>query len=328
MTWLDTFRRLAKLNNWGKDLQLNALPLYMTGVAQAWVLSLSEEITSDLDKLFKAFQERFASGPQDWLLSQKLSARKQQKGESLDDYIADITRLSRRLKLSEKESMRVLIEGLLPDLQCHVSLGRPKTIQEAISLARIKDVVNQRQGVSDSQAILTQMQTMFKDLMTSNNAKVVAATATAPPPSLPDKRVDELSKQMTQLQKQLQQQSAASLAAYDQPPNPPRSFQSRNWQGQPNRQVEQLQRQVNRLEQELRRYQNPRQPDFRSYGRSFRSTQGDPICSNCQRVGHTWRSCFQRNRDPRLPNPAPQGPNRPGYSRPPGTRPHNQQLNG
>ena len=165
----------------------------MTGVAQAWVLSLSEEITSDLDKLFKAFQERFASGPQDWLLSQKLSARKQQKGESLDDYIADITRLSRRLKLSEKESMRVLIEGLPPDLQCHVSLGRPKTNQE--SMARIKDVVNQRQGVSDSQAILTQMQTMFKDLMTSNNAKVVAATATAPPPSLPDKRVDELSKQ-------------------------------------------------------------------------------------------------------------------------------------
>ena len=199
-------------------MQLNALPLYMTGVAQAWVLSLSEEI---------------ASGPQDWLLSQNLSARKQQKGESLD-YIADITRVSRRLKLSEKESMRVLIEGLLPDLQCHVLLGRPKTIQEAISLARIKDVVNQRQGVSDSQAIFMQMQTMFKDLMASNNAIVVAATATAPPPSLPDKRVDELSKQMKQLQKQLLQQSAASLAAYDQPPNPLPSFPSHNWQGQPN----------------------------------------------------------------------------------------------
>ena len=92
MTWLDTFRRLAKLNNWGNELQLNALPLHKSRVVQAWVLSLSEYITSDLDKLFKAFQERFASGPQDWLLSQKLSARKQQKGESLDDYIADITR--------------------------------------------------------------------------------------------------------------------------------------------------------------------------------------------------------------------------------------------
>ena len=156
-------------------------------------------------------------------------------------------RLSRRLKLSEKESMQVLIEGLLPDLQCHVSLGRPKTIQGAISLACIKDVVNQRQGVSDSQALFTQMQTMFKDLMAGTNAQVVAATATPPPPPVTDKRVDELSTQVKQLQKQLQQQSAASLAAYDQPPNPPRSFQSRNWQGQPTRQVEQLQRQVNRL---------------------------------------------------------------------------------
>ena len=70
MTWLDNFRWLAKLNNCDKELQLNALPLCMSGVAQALVLSLSDEITSDLDKLFKVFQERFASGPpQDWLLS-------------------------------------------------------------------------------------------------------------------------------------------------------------------------------------------------------------------------------------------------------------------
>lgn len=88
-----------------------------------------------------------------------------EKGESLYDYIADITLLSRRLKLSEKESMRVLIEGLLPDLQCHVSLGSCKTLQEAESLARIKDVsVNQRQGVSDqSQAIFKGTSTVVEN---------------------------------------------------------------------------------------------------------------------------------------------------------------------
>ena len=92
-----------------------------------------------------------------------------------------------------------------------------------------------------------------------------------------------------------------AMAAYDQPSRSSRPFSSGNWQGHPSRQMEQLQKQVERLENDLRRYQNPRRPDFRSYGRSFRSTEGDPICTFCHRVGHAWRVCRQRNRDPRLP---------------------------
>ena len=64
-----------------------------------------------------------------------------------------------------------------------------------------------------------------------------------------------------------------AMAAYDQPQGQARPPQARNWQGPPNRQFEQLQRQINRLENELRRYQNPHRPDFRSFGRSFRSAE-------------------------------------------------------
>ena len=46
-----------------------------------------------------------------------------------------------------------------------------------------------------------------------------------------------------------------AVAAYDQPPGRSRPFHSRNWQGQQNRQIDQLQRQVTRLENDLRRYQ-------------------------------------------------------------------------
>ena len=120
-------------------------------------------------------------------------------------------------------------------------------------------------------------------------------------------------------------QASYAIAAYDQPPGAPRSSQPRNWQGGgQNTQVDQLQRQVTRLENELRQYQNPRQPDFRSFGRSYRSTEGDPICTFCNRVGHTWRVCRQRTRDPRLPphNNQPQPP------RQPTTRSPTSQLNG
>ena len=71
---------------------------------------------------------RVASGPRDWILSQQLSARKYRPGEPLDDYIADITRLTKRLKLSDMECMRYFIEGLPRDLQAYVSLSRPKNI--------------------------------------------------------------------------------------------------------------------------------------------------------------------------------------------------------
>ena len=104
---------------------------------------------------------------------------------------------------------------------------------------------------------------MFDKFMakTSDSSKVMAGAIAAIGPSATDKRLDKLTKLVKQIQKQQyqqqqQQQQAASnyaMAAYDQTQQ-----QSRNWQGQPNRQIEQLQRQVSRLQDELRCYQNPR----------------------------------------------------------------------
>ena len=81
-----------------------------------------------------------------------------------------------------------------------------------------------------------------------------------------------------------------------------------------------MQRELNRLENELRRYQNPRRPDLRSYGRNFRTVEGDPICSFCQRVGHTWRTFQQPGRNPRLPPNQVRFSNRPKFSEQPNSR--------
>ena len=218
--WLDNFSRIAKLNNWSSDLQLNAFPLYLKGIAHAWFLSLPATVSGDINQLFDAFRERFASGPQDWILSQQLSARKHHKGELLDHFIADITRLCKRLKLSDNDTMRYFIEGLQGDLQAYVSLGRPKTFQEAESLARMKDIVNKCQGLPDAHSVLENMQTMFTKLMEqpANNDKVIAAAAPSSVPSESDMKIKELSEQIKQLQKQQQQQhlqAHQAMAAYD-----------------------------------------------------------------------------------------------------------------
>ena len=331
IAWLDNFRRIAKLNNWSEELQLNAFPLYLQGIAHAWFITLADDTKGTVTALFDAFYARFASGPQDWILSQQLSARKHAPNEPIDDYITDITRLCKRLKLSDVETIRYFIGGLQGDLQAYVSLGRPKTFQEAESLARMKDIVNRRQGATDNQSILKHMETMFTKFMEqpSSTSKVIAAAAPAPSISNTDQKLEDMSAQLKQIQKQQQRhqqqlQASYAMAAYDQPQGPSRPSQIRNWQGQHNTQVDQLQRQVTRLENELRRYQNPRQPDFRSFGRSYRSTEGDPICTYCNRVGHTWRVCRQRTRDPRLPP----NNNQPPPPRQPTTRSPPSQLNG
>lgn len=87
----------CKHSNWSSENQLSAFPLYLSGVTHAWFHSLSETTKTDPGQLKTAFQERFAYGLQQWILSQQLRARKQAKGERIEDYTADIKRLCKRL---------------------------------------------------------------------------------------------------------------------------------------------------------------------------------------------------------------------------------------
>ena len=137
--------------------------MYLSGIAQAWFLSLREDQQKYLTQIHAAFKECFASGPQNWIISQQLATRKQVQDERIDDYIADVTRLCKRLKLSDADSMRYFIQGLQPHIQSYVTLARPKYFQEAESLARMKELVEINQNASDSRSILSQMEAMFTD---------------------------------------------------------------------------------------------------------------------------------------------------------------------
>lgn len=162
---LDSFSQIASINNWTAENQLNAFPLYLSGIVQAWFLSLREDQQKDLTQIHAAFKGRFASGPQNWIFRLQLATRKQMQGERIDDYIADVT-LCKRLKLTDADSMRYFIQGLQPHLQSYVTLARPKDFQEAESPARMKELVDLNQHASDNKSLLSQIETMFTKLMT------------------------------------------------------------------------------------------------------------------------------------------------------------------
>lgn len=85
--------------------------MYLSGIEQAWPLSLREDQQKDFTQTQAAFKERFTSGPQNWIISKQLATRKQVQGEHIDDYIADVTRLCELLKLFDADSMRYFIRG-------------------------------------------------------------------------------------------------------------------------------------------------------------------------------------------------------------------------
>lgn len=106
------------------------------------------------------------------------------------------------------------------------------------------------------------METMFSEFMEQpcSASKVIAAAGSAQCVSNTDKKLD-MSSQIKQIKKQQQHRMQASYAmvAYDEPLGPSRPSQPRNWHGQHNTKVDQLQRQVTCLENELRQYQNPQE---------------------------------------------------------------------
>ena len=85
LAWLYNFCSIAKLNNWYEELQLNAFPPYLQGIRHAWFLTLADEAMGTLTALFDAFCAHFASGPQDWISSQQLSAHKHAPNKPIDD---------------------------------------------------------------------------------------------------------------------------------------------------------------------------------------------------------------------------------------------------
>ena len=62
LIWFDSFSRIAQINNWSAENRLSAFPLYLSGLAHAWFLSLPEDVIKSFSRLKEAFQESFASG--------------------------------------------------------------------------------------------------------------------------------------------------------------------------------------------------------------------------------------------------------------------------
>ena len=276
--WIKKFEQISKFYGWSNARKINVIPLALDGPARAWFYTLPEETTSDLESLLDALKERFGAESLEFFFRQELYSRKQGVEEPLSTYTEDIIKKCQRLSLSDNDLMNIFINGLNERLRNSVILKQPKNFAEAENFARLTDAVKRTPGLTSSSpsAKLPQQEQRIKELEGQVNLLISLATqkkaATQPIAPICGETINTIGNPIPDQRypcNELQKVKSDILAAID----------ARFEQNAPSRSI-------NRFRQT--------RPMNAHRGRNLRTTDGQPICNNCMRVGHVARYCRER----------------------------------
>ena len=103
-----------------------SLPFYLTGAAEAWFATLSNEAKSSLDTIRQVFHERFrpTSAHNFQLMSVHQGLKK-----TVDDLIFRDSSLTTDHPVDEAWFVTAVVKGLLPRLKAVVIQADPKTLE-------------------------------------------------------------------------------------------------------------------------------------------------------------------------------------------------------
>ena len=273
--WLSRFETLAKFHNWSQAKRLNALPLSLGGPAKAWYDTMPPETVGDFRTLTQGLKERFGSQSLEFLFRQELFARKQGPSEPLSLYTEDVIRKCQRLGLSDKDLMNAFINGLCEDTKNHVILSQPKSFAEAENLARLREAVSKTSSspFSGAQSVLHEQR--LKEL--ENNVNLLVSLA---------------AQEKGQIQAPRPNFGSNSSGF---PPNPPSNTASSALNLK-----EEIIAAINTGFQNIQHPLKGKNQYFHkggaqaARGRNLRTTDGQPICNVCHRVGHVAKYCNER----------------------------------
>eukprot|EP00794_Sanderia_malayensis_P016316 gene16316-biopygen11996 len=291
--WLSRFEALSRFNNWTERKRFSALTLSLEGAAKAWYDSQTEESVANFEDLSTALKTRFGPPTLEFLFRQELYSRKQGQNEPLSAYTEDISRKGQRISLSDKEKMNIFISGLSQELKNHVVLNQPETFAEAENLARLMEAVSQSKK-SPPTAIQEQR---IKELESQVNL-LVSLAAQKKSVSQP---VQALS--ASNLHAQISQISDPALQP--QISGKPDALQNYLVAQQHDQSDFGEAIAANVIAAINANFANPQQQGFRNAGKpwqprgnyggprghNLRTTDGQPICNKCRRVGHVARNC-------------------------------------
>ena len=116
-------------------------PLFLRDTASDWFESIPTETKHDIDALFEAFNERFPLNDYGkWKKTHITFQRKMTTAETVDAYVTDMKKLSKRLPdLSPEILKHTIISGFLPEIRKHVLQQQVRDIDELLKVAKIAE---------------------------------------------------------------------------------------------------------------------------------------------------------------------------------------------
>jgi len=132
----------ATLANFTPDKQKLSFQTRLSGNALVFFNTLTTEEKATLITIKQALKQNFEGDSWKWQLETRLLSRKQLSGECVDDYAADIIKMSTQLQKGNTDQISYFVRGLLPSIRAFVFSKEPKTLKEAIESARLGVVVD------------------------------------------------------------------------------------------------------------------------------------------------------------------------------------------
>ena len=281
--WIRNFEWIAESCCWDSKIKIIQFRRLLKGTARNWFESLANEVKQNSEQLLKEFKNTFKLEKS----YQYFMEVKQEENEEIEDYLYRMLSICRRIntQMSDVEKMNYFIKGLEPKIRVAVLSKKVGTLTEAIEIAKkkqhsikIQRIVEENEGIRPKKKIRSE----------EASSKVNQISQADERKHFTDSQRSERSHQNSRSHYQNTDYQHQNAEPYNRNP------ESRQWR------EERYQNQGTHYQNQGPRYQNSR-PRYQnqSWQRfekdDWRTMGGKPICRSCRRVGHTWKSCTERN---------------------------------
>jgi len=148
--WLRHFRNYCAYKEYGDQKSLALLKVLLTGNAALWLDNLPRATLTDLGRLTEAFKERYEIPElMKFKSAKEIFSRRQQIGESVDDYAAAIRRLARIVQVDDKVTRYAILNGFLPHIAQHIVSMKPDSLEAVLEAARVAELTNPTKSATE-----------------------------------------------------------------------------------------------------------------------------------------------------------------------------------
>ena len=293
--WIRSFQWIAESCKWDSKFKIIQFRRLMKGTARNWFESLANEIREDPEELLKEFKTVFKMEK----TYPYFVEVKQEENEEIENYLYRTLSICKRInvQMSNSEKMNYFIKGLEPRIRISVLSKKVGTLEEAVEIAKkkqhslkISKMVEENESTRPKKKVKTEENVIkvnqvsgvddrrpFKNVPYRKRFEGYSDQSLEP--HYQNSRMYYRDSEMHDRNSERHQNQSS-----DRHQNPEWSYQNQGSHYQNSRPC---------YQNSGPRYQNQ---SWQRYEKDdWRTMGGKPICRSCRRVGHTWKSCTEKN---------------------------------